>query len=595
MKLSKRQLSLIIENFLLLEHNKNEFESLLSSGSITDNDYNQIFKRGQPRGIFKDNILRRVLYNTLIKQQGHSADDFIANFNDFKNKIITPFNSKQLAPRNNDISAKGKARQKIYDLLINGNATYDDFQEYIEFRETRESGGTNRLQIVIDEGFAGNTKHFEKVYEDNNWIVCYPKTYQGSIATARMGPDKKYYTPPEVIGALSWCTAIDSGNNMFLNYHRSLNLHMYYFTKKAGFDPNSSDKKLCLSFVKQGNNVKLYEGNATVNGNNRSIDKAQVVDIIGADLLEYLRKDVIKPHNGSHSERKQITRKEYYASVSAEQFKTLRDAAQSMNESDFQLFIREVKEYAMYSQDKDLLMMILNDDNPKIASAAVFIKMPEVSAIVTDRFANSPHANLRVKATRREGLSEDLMWALCKDDDPKVRKMLTYRKDLPVDIKVEMYYDDDQHVSNSIKYELQALSEFAPMSETSYEDESSEINQMAMFGVEYEEEHGYSEDNPAGSKIFQLTEAFYTEGNTFKLQKQFENYLNHSKEVGPELDIPYTIRIAEYGLELLEGINKQRRAYYEFVMSGMAKQAGLPRKFQNISRTQLVAAGMLDR
>ncbi len=109
MKLSKRQLSLIIENFLLLEHNKNEFESLLSSGSITDNDYNQIFKRGQPRGIFKDNILRRVLYNTLIKKQGHSADDFIANFNDFKNKIITPFNSKQLAPRNNDISAKGKA------------------------------------------------------------------------------------------------------------------------------------------------------------------------------------------------------------------------------------------------------------------------------------------------------------------------------------------------------------------------------------------------------------------------------------------------------------------------------------------------------
>ena len=595
MKVSKNQLKLIIENFLLSEHNKNQFETLLSNGSITDNDYNQIFKRGQPKGIFKDNILRRVLYNTLIKQQGHAVDDFIANFNDFKNKIITRFNSNQLEPRNNDVSAKAKARQKIYDLLTNGTATYNDFQEYVEFREARESGGTNRLQIVIDEGFAGNTEHFEKVYEDNNWIVCYPKTYQGSIATARMGPDKKYYTPPEVIGALSWCTAIDSGNNMFLNYHRSLNLHMYYFTKKAGFDPNSSDKKLCLSFVKQGDNVKLYEGNATVNGNNRSIDKTQVTDIIGADLLEYLRKDVIKPHNGSHSERKQITPKAYYASVSAEQFKTLRDAAQSMNESDFQLFIREVEEYAMYSQDKDLLMMIVNDDHPKIASAAVFIRMPEVSAIVTDRFANSPHANLRERAARREDLPIDVMWALCKDDDPKVRKALTYRKDLPMDIKVEMYYDNDQLVSKLISYDLRGLSEFVPMAQTSLEDESSEISQMAMFGVEYAEDLGYSEDNPAGSKIHQLAEAFYTEENTFKLQKQFENYLNHYKKVGPELDTPYTIRIAEHGLKLLKIMNKQRKEYYEFVMSGMGKQAGLPQKYQNISRTQLAAAGMLDR
>ena len=310
MKVSKHQLKLIIENFLLSEHNKNQFETLLSNGSITENDYDQIFKRGQPKGIFKNNMLRQVLYNTILKQQGHAADDFIANFNDFKNKIISPFNSKQLAPRHNDVSAKAKARQKIYDLLVNGSATYNDFQEYVEFREKRESGGSSRLQIVIDEGFAGNTSHFENVYEDNNWIICYPKTYQGSIATARMGPDKKYYTPPEVIGRLSWCTAIDSGNNMFLNYHRSLNLHMYYFTKKAGFKPDSPDRKLCLSFVKQDSNVKLYEGNATVNGDNRSIDKTQVINIIGAELLEYLRQDVIKPHNSSHA-KKQITRKEY--------------------------------------------------------------------------------------------------------------------------------------------------------------------------------------------------------------------------------------------------------------------------------------------
>ena len=62
MKVSKHQLKLIIENFLLSEHNKNQFEILLSNGSITENDYDQIFKRGQPKGIFKNNMLRQLYY-----------------------------------------------------------------------------------------------------------------------------------------------------------------------------------------------------------------------------------------------------------------------------------------------------------------------------------------------------------------------------------------------------------------------------------------------------------------------------------------------------------------------------------------------------
>tara|TARA_B110000211_G_scaffold11947_1_gene12518 strand:+ start:30 stop:1814 length:1785 start_codon:yes stop_codon:yes gene_type:complete len=594
MKVSKRQLKLIIENFLLSEHNKNQFEILLSNGSITENDYDQIFKRGQPKGIFKNNMLRQVLYNTILKQQGHAADDFIANFNDFKNKIISPFNSKQLAPRHNDVSAKAKARQKIYDLLVNGSATYNDFQEYIEFREKRESGGSNRLQIVIDEGFAGNTSHFENVYEDNNWIICYPKTYQGSIATARMGPDKKYYTPPEVIGRLSWCTAIDSGNNMFLNYHRSLNLHMYYFTKKAGFNPDSPDRKLCLSFVKQDSNVKLYEGNATVNGDNRSIDKTQVINIIGAELLEYLRQDVIKPHNSSHAERKQISRKEYYASVTAEQFKTLRVAAEGMDASDFELFAREVREYAIYSQDKDLLMMIVNDDNPKIAEASEKIKLPEIRDLVTDKFINSPSPELRRNAARRPDLSEDHMWQLSKDEDDIARQRLAYRIDLPMNIKVELFYDNEKRISDTMRYDFESMSSFSmgPY-ESIIEDQVSELSQMAHFGIEHNEEEGYSEDNPAGSKIFKLTESLYESGDSFEMQREFERYLDHHKKVGPELDMQYTINIAEYGIKILKQLNDQKRDYYKFVMTGMAEQAGIPDHFLNISSDMLRSAGLI--
>ena len=375
MKISKLGLKLLIERYLLFEHNKNEFIDLVSDGSMTQDDYNQVYKSsGQPKGIFRDSVIRKVLYNTFLQKLGHGVDDFIDSYSHFKQKIIDPYNRNQLAP----VRVPGTSSESIdlASLLQQGKATYDDFQTYTDI-----SGSTNArskvLQRIIDEGFAGSKTHFEVIYENHDWIVCYPKTYQGSIAIARMGPDKRYYTPPKVVGRINWCTSIDSGGNMFLNYHRHMNLHMYYITKKAGFDSTSVDRKLCLSFNKRHGETSLSGGNATVNANNAGMTKEAVIGFIQQRLFDLIKRDAEKP------ERKEINIAKYYKSVSFEQYTSQRKIAASMSSHDYELFKKEIDYYVAHTTNTSIINAILNDEDIEIRKSMVHSK----SASVLDSLA----------------------------------------------------------------------------------------------------------------------------------------------------------------------------------------------------------------
>jgi len=634
MRLSRRQLSLLIENYLLTEHNKREFTDLVNDGSLTQNDYNQVYKpNGQPKGIFKDNTLRKVLYNTLLQKQGHSVDDFIENFRVFKQKIIDPFNKKQL--RVLRVPGTSNEQLDLATLLSQQKATYDDFQQYVEIISSTDAR-SDALQQIIDEGFAGNTQHFEVIHEDNNWIVCYPKTYQGSISIARMGPDKQYYTPPRGIGNLNWCTSIDSGGNMFLNYHRAMNLHMYYITKKRGFDPRARDKKICASFVKNSEGVHLNAGNSTVDGNNKSISKEVLIEFIGESLFNILKQDAMRP------ERKNISIQKYYASVSYEQYVTLRQAANNMDSNDYSLFVRETSYFAIYSKNKQIHQSILNDPDPKIGAYAYQIDDPEITTQIFDRDIDSHDPDVKNKLARLDNLSQEqikrlfesddqkvlgslanrydlpreiirslasnrdssirqriarnisvndynILFNLCKDSSEKVRRTVAYRTNLPIDIMVEMYYDDDKNISDAIKYEFESYVELSPASDSSLEDKVSELGQWCEFNVD--------ESGELGTEIWKLVDDLYSERNTFHLEKEFERYIKDHNDKNPrltntELDSQDALKIAKDAQKHLKLLNDQRREYYKFVLSGRAEEAGLPREFLKLDRAALYYAGL---
>ena len=429
MRITRNQLSLLIETFLLLESKRADFDELVANSTISKEDFNTIFKRnGQPSGVFRDNIFRSTVYNTLVAELGHSVTDTIDAYPLFKQMIIDPFNKGQL--RAIKIPGTSFGVLDLTRKITGQTATYDDFNLYIETVKTTVIR-SKVLQKLLDAGFAGDNSNFEVVYEDNDWIVCYPKTYQGSISVARMGPDKKYYTPPE-IGKMTWCTAIDSGSNMFLNYHRKLNLHMYYVTKKSNYSKIDRFRKICVSFAKQKNIVTLAEsGNSTVDADNKGINSAELESAIGKSLYNVLYKDAQRP------ERREVDIAAYYESISLEQYLAQRKVASKMGKNDFALFIREISYYVSYNKNEDIMIAIASDEN---VSIAIKLANTTTEIPIKAQFILSKHSNERVRmyiADNRK-TSPKIINYLIDDESIGVLHNITKRNDLTQQMQTKL-------------------------------------------------------------------------------------------------------------------------------------------------------------
>jgi len=380
MKITKRQLKLVIENYLrgpelIFEIKKKAFNHFIQKGQITQSDFNRYVFDKDWVYPFNDPIMGKILFNTLSANQGHSLGDISQGGEEILNKIVSNARRGDLPPR----AMRGTGGQMI-DILPkidvsqpdNTTLTYDEAMQYIE----SGSGVGKRSDIlnrVITDGINGRTSEFEVVAmpsSGNPYFVAYPKTYKGSIALGRMGPNYEYLNPnsPEEkaqLGEMSWCTTIDGAGNMFLNYHQKMNLHMYYLTRVNDYDPNAPERKFCLSFIKKGDYVALKDGShATVDGNNQPISKESVINIIGQRLFSLIENDV-----KNNPERKEINPKEYYKSISLEQYQAMREAHQS--ENDIALFVQEAREIAVHTQNEDIIIEMIKDPHKRIRGVGI--------------------------------------------------------------------------------------------------------------------------------------------------------------------------------------------------------------------------------
>lgn len=400
--------SLIAESVMLLIETKlkiirQKFQELLNNNKITENEYRSVFKFDRsgvfkgPKGPFKHPIFAEMVYRTFINEENHTFSEIIDSFPMFQQKIIDVYSKKML--KNPRIPGTSDDFFPIVDLIESEDLTFSKYLEYLDLIN-RTDARSVVLQAVLDKGFRGDVKNFEIIYDKDDWIVVYPKTYLGSIATARMGPDKNYYTPPDTIGEMNWCTSIDSPGNMFLNYHRKLNMHMYYFTKKSGFNSQDVNRKVCISVKKVNNNTSLALGSASVNGKNKPFKTDEdCLAAVGKEMIDLVINDASKPS------RLEISMKDYYESVSARQYSDLRKAAGS-DEVHIEHFSQEIPNFLNYNKNPEIKKLILEDNNKLIVmstSLAIqngFFKptRQEVNFLIVKTLLNENLEDLRVKS-----------------------------------------------------------------------------------------------------------------------------------------------------------------------------------------------------
>ena len=343
----------LINNNLLLEISRNEVIEV-----IGEDDYN-ILK--QNRKASQDQNFLKVIINTYKAKQNHSILDILGLYQDYESSIKNKWNKVGFA----NVNVPGGTRIKltpdttIYDNKDNEpkTTTYNDVSAFLDAK-SELSLNSDVFIKCLDQG--DTNPDFEVVLNDDEWIICYPKTIKGSISLARSfwnGERLEYDTTVKSgvgvnIGAINWCTSIvpkknKPSGNMFLNYHRQANLHMYYCIKK-NMNVQDLDRKLCISFFKKDNTVGFKDGHASVNGNNQATDEKKLRSYIGSRFNDLI-KDAEKP------DRLEIDPISYYESVNFEQYKILKAA----NQDNIELFADELKKIVIHSIDAK---RIVNED-----------------------------------------------------------------------------------------------------------------------------------------------------------------------------------------------------------------------------------------
>ena len=255
MKISKRQLSLIIENYLLTEAVHDKVAAQLG---ITDPDKIEQLRIASevPHRLQKPDLL------------------WIAQY------FTTPEGMETKEPIEDIVASIKSLKQNKAALMRRGSSV--NLSDY-------ESPGQINIAVSLSRGFVDISQLGEQVdvlYEDDNWTLYMPHSREASCTIGR---------------GTTWCTAIPgSGNNLFYNYVISGRAILYYLVKKQQLE-NESPATTHFSLGTIGGKIPFPEegkgnGHIVVDGSNKGLSKDRFLGIVGDQLGNQLI-TVIEQHS----------------------------------------------------------------------------------------------------------------------------------------------------------------------------------------------------------------------------------------------------------------------------------------------------------
>lgn len=243
MKISKKQLSLIIENYLLTEAVHDKVAAQLG---ITDPDKIEQLRVAseKPHKLQKPELLWIGQYFT------------------------TPEGMQTKEPIVDIVAAIKSLKQNKAALMRRGSSA--NLSDY-------ESPGQINIAVSLSRGFVDISQLSEQVdvlYEDDNWTLYMPHSREASCTIGR---------------GTTWCTAIPgAGNNLFYNYVIGGRAILYYLVKKKK-EENESPATTHFSLGTIGGRIPFPEegkghGHIVVDGNNRGLSKTRFLSTVGEQL-----------------------------------------------------------------------------------------------------------------------------------------------------------------------------------------------------------------------------------------------------------------------------------------------------------------------
>ena len=360
-----------------------------------------------------------IISNTINSGEQHGPDDYAQQFEFYKN-LIEPNRQRQEFLT---INIPGGKSVSLIDKVNPGSctATYSDIQQFQQARMFILGKASKNKLIAAYEKVLNDADEldFELIADNSNWIVFYPKSIKGSIALARsywdgsklvydrtFNPSKGY---GQKIGYMNWCTSVSGQGNMFLNYHRNFNLHMYYCIKKNLNSTNDPNRKLCISLTKDEGEVSYKTGYYSVNGNDSAVSEQNAKSYLG-NIYNLLVKDA------SQDKRLEIDLESYYESINVNQYVNMRNA----NEENIEDFVNEFRQILNCARESDKISIVASkDQNKHIREIVASTKNSSVKAL--ELLANDSNESVRANVAQNSNASPKALELLANDSSELVR------------------------------------------------------------------------------------------------------------------------------------------------------------------------------
>ena len=268
MKISRRQLSLLIENYLLTE---SVHDKVAAELGITDPDKIEQLRIASeiPHRLQKPELLWIGKYFT------------------------TPEGMQTKEPIEDIVASIKSLKQNKAALIRRGSAT--DLSDY-------ESPGQINIAVSLSRGFVDISQLSEQadvLYEDEDWTLYMPHSREASCTIGR---------------GTSWCTAIPgAGNNLFYNYVIGGRAILYYLVKKKK-EENEGPATTHFSLGTVGGTIPFPsegkgDGDIVVDGTNKGLSRRRFLSQVGGQLGERIITMVenhSQTNNNKHPAKKKI-------------------------------------------------------------------------------------------------------------------------------------------------------------------------------------------------------------------------------------------------------------------------------------------------
>jgi 3-methyladenine DNA glycosylase AlkC len=314
-----------------------------------------------------------------------------------------------------------KKQQAISQKFGNRTADINSYKTVGELSNQLEKLGkleTNKIKVNTD-----------KLYEDDTWIVAFPRTTEESC---KLGMNT------------TWCTARTQSQNLFLNYTaRGENIFLFYVINKHGDPQTEPNSKISVGFVNGEPQFDKRDGGLTVNSVNDGVTFEKFKEVVGeTNSVKFLNlmKERIKELGGKHPAQQEMDKVAGDVELFSRKYLTFKDAEARVEFANLVLDNPNIT--------GEVLMLLSKDEDSDVRKEVAINPNTPIEVLI--ELSRDKNDYVRRDVARNPNTPIEILLELSRDKNDYIRQDVARNPNTPIEILLQLSKDEDYFVRQKV-------------------------------------------------------------------------------------------------------------------------------------------------